>query len=98
MTAASSTTEVDTAPGAMEKDVKDVKDIEDVKDVEDAKDVKDVDSTPTGPQEYPPLPKVIVIILALYLAVFLVALDQTIIGVAIPRITDQFKSITDIAW
>ncbi|KAJ5438482.1 major facilitator superfamily domain-containing protein [Penicillium daleae] len=89
MTAASSTTEVDTAPGAMEKDVKDVKDIE---------DVKDVDSTPTGPQEYPPLPKVIVIILALYLAVFLVALDQTIIGVAIPRITDQFKSITDIAW
>lgn len=83
MTAASSTTDVETAPEIIEKDVK---------------DIKDVDSTPKGPEEYPPLPKVIVIILALYLAVFLVALDQTIIGVAIPRITDQFKSISDIAW
>ncbi|KAB8259491.1 major facilitator superfamily domain-containing protein [Aspergillus pseudonomiae] len=48
--------------------------------------------------EYPGITKVIVIILALYLAIFLVALDQTIIGVAIPKITDQFKSIEDIAW
>ena len=54
-------------------------------------------TTPSQP-EYPPLSKVIVILLALYLAVFLVALDQTIIGVAIPKITDQFKSIEDIAW
>ncbi|KAL4940199.1 hypothetical protein BDV06DRAFT_224310 [Aspergillus oleicola] len=30
--------------------------------------------------------------------VFLVALDQTIISVAIPEITNQFKSIEDIAW
>lgn len=79
MTAASSVTDVETAP---EKDIKDIK--EDV-------------PTPTE-QEYPPLGKVVVIILALYLAVFLVALDQTIIGVAIPKITDQFKSISDIAW
>lgn len=48
--------------------------------------------------EYPPTSQVIVIILAIYLAAFLVALDQTIIGVAIPKITDQFKSIPDIAW
>lgn len=48
--------------------------------------------------EYPPPSKVIVIILAIYLAAFLVALDQTIIGVAIPKITDEFKSIPDIAW
>lgn len=62
------------------------------------KDVeKDVQTVTKGP-EYPPLSKVIIIILALYLAVFLVALDQTIIGVAIPKITDQFKSISDIAW
>lgn len=55
-------------------------------------------TTPGNQPEYPPLSKVIVILLALYLAVFLVALDQTIIGVAIPKITDQFKSIADIAW
>ena len=31
-------------------------------------------------------------------AVFLVALDQTIISTAIPKITDDFNSITDIGW
>lgn len=60
---------------------------------------KDVQAVTTSKEpEYPPLGRVIIIILALYLAVFLVALDQTIIGVAIPKITDQFKSISDIAW
>jgi MFS family permease len=49
-------------------------------------------------QEYPPFAAVAVIILGLYLSVFLVALDQTIISVAIPEITNQFKSIEDIAW
>jgi len=38
------------------------------------------------------------IILALCLAVFLVALDQTIIATAIPRITDKFHSVKDIGW
>ncbi|KAJ5674172.1 major facilitator superfamily domain-containing protein [Penicillium macrosclerotiorum] len=60
------------------------------------KDVKAV--TETTEPEYPPLTRAIVVIFALYLAVFLVALDQTIISVAIPKITDQFKSISDIAW
>lgn len=59
-------------------------------------DVKETEKEPDF--EYPALSKVVVIILGLYLAVFLVALDQTIIGVAIPKITDQFKSIEDIAW
>ncbi|KAL4978989.1 major facilitator superfamily domain-containing protein [Aspergillus desertorum] len=47
---------------------------------------------------YPGFGKLAVIILGLYLSVFLVALDQTIIGVAIPEITNRFKSIEDIAW
>jgi hypothetical protein len=38
------------------------------------------------------------IVLALCLAVFLVALDQTIIATAIPRITDDFQSVKDIGW
>ena len=58
---------------------------------------EDVATTAKEP-EYPPIGKLLIIIAALYLAVFLVALDQTIIGVAIPKITDQFKSIQDIAW
>lgn len=48
--------------------------------------------------EYPGAGKLIIIILSLYLAILLVALDQTIIGTAIPKITDQFKSIEDVGW
>lgn len=59
---------------------------------------KDVQTVTTNEPEYPGLGKAIIVILALYLTVFLVALDQTIISVAIPKITDQFKSIADIAW
>lgn len=42
--------------------------------------------------QYPEGLKLITIILALCLAVFLVALDQTIISTAIPKITDHFRS------
>jgi hypothetical protein len=48
--------------------------------------------------EYPHGVKLWVILGALCLAVFLVALDQTIISTAIPKITDHFNSIEDIGW
>jgi hypothetical protein len=48
--------------------------------------------------EYPQGPKLVIIIAALCLAVFLVALDQTIISTAIPKITDTFHSVDDIGW
>ncbi|TGO43588.1 hypothetical protein BOTNAR_1853g00010 [Botryotinia narcissicola] len=48
--------------------------------------------------QYPEGLKLVTIILALCLAVFLVALDQTIISTAIPKITDHFKSTGDIGW
>jgi hypothetical protein len=48
--------------------------------------------------EYPHGFKLAVILAALCLAVFLVALDQTIISTAIPKITDHFRSIKDIGW
>ncbi|CBF73873.1 hypothetical protein AN8095.2 [Aspergillus nidulans FGSC A4] len=66
-------------------------------DIEKHPDEKAADAAADEP-EYPGFAKVAVIILGLYLSVFLVALDQTIIGVAIPEITNQFKSIEDIAW
>ncbi|KAF7902566.1 hypothetical protein EAF00_002469 [Botryotinia globosa] len=47
---------------------------------------------------YPEGLKLVTIILALCLAIFLVALDQTIISTAIPQITDHFKSTGDIGW
>lgn len=48
--------------------------------------------------EYPTGPKLIIIMASLYFAMFLVALDRTIIATAIPRITDTFHSIDDIGW
>ncbi len=48
--------------------------------------------------EYPSAWKATLIIGAVFLSVFLVALDQTIIGTAIPRITDQFNSVGDVGW
>lgn len=57
------------------------------------------EAVPSSPEiEYPSTWKVAVIVAALFLAVFLVALDQTIIGTAIPRITDQFQSVGDVGW
>ncbi|OAP63962.1 hypothetical protein AYL99_03189 [Fonsecaea erecta] len=47
---------------------------------------------------YPSMHKRIVIMLAVYLSIFLVTLDQNIISTAIPRITDEFHSIDDIGW
>jgi len=57
-------------------------------------------ATPSPPPEivYPTGLKLVIIIIALSLAVLLVALDQTIIATAIPRITDRFNSVDDIGW
>ncbi|MCJ1288930.1 hypothetical protein MMC34_000461 [Xylographa carneopallida] len=47
---------------------------------------------------YPTGVKLAIISVALCLSVFLVALDNTIIATAIPRITDQFHALDDIGW
>ncbi|KAI1130117.1 MFS general substrate transporter [Nemania abortiva] len=39
-----------------------------------------------------------IVISSLCLGIFLLGLDQNIIGVAIPRITTEFRSLDDIAW
>ena len=38
------------------------------------------------------------IVVALILSIFLVALDMTIVATAIPRITDQFHSLDQVGW
>ncbi|CAN8099893.1 unnamed protein product [Discula destructiva] len=56
-----------------------------------------VDTRPDG-SEYPSGVKLILISLALCLAVFLMALDNSIIATAIPHITDEFNSLNDVGW
>jgi EmrB/QacA subfamily drug resistance transporter len=60
----------------------------------------DNDMAGTGPpaQVYPSKAKTVVIMFSLYISIFLVALDRTIIGPAIPAITNDFNSIDDIGW
>ena len=48
--------------------------------------------------EYPKGAKLGIITASLCLSVFLMAIDNTIIATAIPRITDHFKSIDDVGW
>ncbi|OGE55021.1 hypothetical protein PENARI_c005G12229 [Penicillium arizonense] len=48
--------------------------------------------------EYPTGIKLGLVTLALCLSVFLMALDNTIIATAIPKITDQFHSLPDVGW
>ena len=48
--------------------------------------------------EYPSKAELTLITTALCLAVFLMALDQSIIATAIPRITDEFHSLGDVGW
>ncbi|CAL8581606.1 hypothetical protein XPA_007295 [Xanthoria parietina] len=48
--------------------------------------------------QYPSTKIVAIVMLALYLAMYLVALDRTIISTAVPTITDEFNSLGDVGW
>ena len=53
-----------------------------------------------SPEEpiYPTGTRLVVITASITLCIFLVALDLTIIGTAIPRITDRFHSLSQVGW
>ncbi|KAK0312568.1 hypothetical protein LTR01_002227 [Friedmanniomyces endolithicus] len=55
-------------------------------------------SVSNGEQVFPPFRQRVIVMVAILLAVFLIALDRTIIATAIPKITDEFHSLNDIGW
>ncbi|KAF9890757.1 hypothetical protein FE257_005626 [Aspergillus nanangensis] len=59
---------------------------------------EDSPSEEIKPDEYPAGARLGAIVLALVLAIFLVALDLTIVATAIPRITDEFHGLADVSW
>ena len=67
-------------------------------------DLKKTEERPATPADgedepnYPSTKKLAVIMVAIYLAMFLVALDRTIIATAIPQITNDFNSLADVGW
>ncbi|KAK9322000.1 major facilitator superfamily domain-containing protein [Lipomyces orientalis] len=64
-------------------------------------DVKTTKTSDTGneeKQDYPTGIPLLIIVIGLCLAVLLVALDNTIIATAIPKITDHFRALDDVGW
>ena len=59
---------------------------------------KGPDTNPEDGNEFPSAKNVALIMIALLLAMFLTALDRTIIATAVPRITNEFNSLDDIGW
>ena len=80
------------------------------KEIQSTTEAKEIQSTPVKEAEalerpaeepeaeYPRGLKLATVIVALCLAVFLVALDNTIIATAIPRVTDEFHALNDVGW
>lgn len=57
-----------------------------------------IDETAHQPVVYPGTAKLVLILSAVALSIFLFALDTSIISTAIPQITDEFHSLDDVAW
>ncbi|KAJ7667109.1 major facilitator superfamily domain-containing protein [Mycena rosella] len=62
------------------------------------KEVVQSTATPAFEPEYPTGLRLGLLTFALAISVFLVALDNTILATAIPRITDHFNSLDDVGW
>ncbi|KAF2260296.1 putative MFS multidrug transporter [Lojkania enalia] len=49
-------------------------------------------------EDYPTAVRLIIMIVALILSMFLASLDMTILGTAIPKITEDFHSLDSVGW
>ncbi|KAL2407944.1 MFS-type transporter VdtG [Exophiala dermatitidis] len=61
-------------------------------------DMSPLEAVTSQPDKYPKGIKLVLVLLSIYLAIFLVALDRTIIATALPKITDHFQSFGDTGW
>ncbi|KAJ4859019.1 major facilitator superfamily domain-containing protein [Trichoderma breve] len=52
----------------------------------------------TADEEHPHGARLAAIVVSLMLCMFLVALDNTIVGTAIPKITDEFHDLNKVSW
>ncbi|CAI7588105.1 unnamed protein product [Penicillium glandicola] len=61
-------------------------------------DVANHDAKARATDEYPHGARLAAVIFSLMLGMFLVALDNTILGTAIPKITDEFHDLNKVSW
>ncbi|KAL2813862.1 major facilitator superfamily domain-containing protein [Aspergillus granulosus] len=64
----------------------------------DEMEVEKNESDPPAPDEYSHGLRLVVLTVSLMLGVFLISLDNTILGTAIPRITDEFQDLNKVSW
>ncbi|KAK1599396.1 major facilitator superfamily transporter [Colletotrichum navitas] len=55
-------------------------------------------ATSRSEMQYPAGLKLFLVLMSVFMTMFLVALDRLIIATAVPQITDDFHSVTDIGW
>ncbi|KZF24112.1 putative MFS aflatoxin efflux pump [Xylona heveae TC161] len=53
---------------------------------------------PDGTYQEQPATRTALLLISVLISMFLVALDRTIVSTAIPQITDEFNSLTDVGW
>ncbi|CAK7224358.1 hypothetical protein SEUCBS140593_005547 [Sporothrix eucalyptigena] len=92
--------DVPTDKEVTDKDVTEKEANDDAASVEKAKeeDVEKVGNATPAADDYPHGLQLAVLVSAALVAVFLIALDQTIVGTAIPKITDEFHGLKDVSW
>ncbi|CAG8908672.1 unnamed protein product [Penicillium egyptiacum] len=61
-------------------------------------DVANQDAKARVADEYPHGARLAAVVFSLMLGMFLVALDNTILGTAIPKITDEFHDLNKVSW
>ncbi|EXJ94265.1 hypothetical protein A1O1_02658 [Capronia coronata CBS 617.96] len=61
-------------------------------------DQSPLDQVTSHSESYPEGLKLVLLLASIYLSIFLVALDRTIIATALPKITDHFQSFGDTGW
>ncbi|KAI1095680.1 MFS transporter [Rostrohypoxylon terebratum] len=71
--------------------------VQDDRDVEKSESIVNATAT-DAEQEYPSFWKLVLLTIALCMAMLVVSLDGTILATAIPRITNDFNSLDDVAW
>ncbi|KAL8972380.1 MAG: hypothetical protein Q9183_000582 [Haloplaca sp. 2 TL-2023] len=82
-----------TAPGVTNEKESDKNMLSDNEEIQEKQNTGD-----TKPEEYPSGARLVSIVIALALCVFLVSLDLTIVATAIPKITDEFGGLEDVSW
>ncbi|KAF2100708.1 MFS general substrate transporter [Rhizodiscina lignyota] len=61
-------------------------------------DARAVEALDEPTEEYPHGTRLTIIVVSLMLSTFLIALDNTIVGTAIPKITDEFHGLDKVSW